>query len=66
MLIGSPGRSRWPISASGPAWHPATLTSRNNLAAAYESAGRLGEAIPLYQQTLVDRVRSSAATTRSP
>ncbi|MHB1432908.1 MAG: tetratricopeptide repeat protein, partial [Streptosporangiaceae bacterium] len=31
--------------------HPDTLTSRNNLAGAYESAGRLGEAIPLYQAT---------------
>ena len=27
--------------------HPDTLGSRNNLAGAYESAGRLGEAIPL-------------------
>ena len=37
--------------------HPDTLVSRNNLASAYESAGRLGEAIPLYEQVLADRVR---------
>ncbi|MHA4990996.1 tetratricopeptide repeat protein [Streptomyces sp. SD18] len=32
--------------------HPDTLTSRNNLAYAYESAGDLGRAIPLYEATL--------------
>lgn len=32
--------------------HPDTQTSRNNLAYAYESAGDLGRAIPLYQQTV--------------
>ena len=37
--------------------HPNTLTSRNNLAGAYESAGRLDEAITLYQHTLNDCVR---------
>ena len=37
--------------------HPQTLIARNNLAGAYESAGRLGEAIPLYEQVLADRVR---------
>ncbi|MHB1430825.1 MAG: tetratricopeptide repeat protein, partial [Streptosporangiaceae bacterium] len=37
--------------------HPQTLASRNNLAGAYESAGRLGEAIPLYQATLADSER---------
>jgi tetratricopeptide (TPR) repeat protein/pimeloyl-ACP methyl ester carboxylesterase len=37
--------------------HPDTLTSRNNLAGAYESAGRLSEAIPLYEQTLAERER---------
>ena len=37
--------------------HPQTLTSRNNLAYAYQSAGRLGEAIPLYEQVLADRTR---------
>ncbi|TYB40820.1 tetratricopeptide repeat protein [Actinomadura chibensis] len=37
--------------------HPSTLTSRNNLAGAYESAGDLRRAIPLYQQTLADRER---------
>ncbi|HRY10866.1 MAG TPA: tetratricopeptide repeat-containing protein, partial [Candidatus Nanopelagicales bacterium] len=37
--------------------HPDTLASRNNLAGAYESAGDLARAIPLYQQTLTDRER---------
>ena len=37
--------------------HPDTLASRNNLAYAYESAGDLGRAIPLYEQTLADRER---------
>ena len=37
--------------------HPDTLTSRNNLADAYQSAGRLDRAIPLYEQTLADRER---------
>ncbi|WP_423842205.1 tetratricopeptide repeat protein, partial [Actinomyces naeslundii] len=35
--------------------HPDTLTSRNNLAGAYRDAGRLDEAIPLFEQTLEDR-----------
>jgi len=34
--------------------HPDTLTSRNNLAYAYKSAGQLDQAIPLYQATLTD------------
>ena len=37
--------------------HPDTLTSRNNLAAAYRAAGDLGRAIPLHEQTLADRER---------
>ena len=37
--------------------HPQTLTCRNNLACAFESAGRLTEAIPLYEQVLADRIR---------
>jgi len=37
--------------------HPDTLTTRNNLASAYDSAGRFGEAIELYEQVLADRVR---------
>ena len=37
--------------------HPSTLTARNNLAGAYQTAGRLNEAIPLYQQNLKDRTR---------
>ena len=34
--------------------HPHTLASRNNLAYAYESAGDLGRAIPLYEAALAD------------
>ncbi|MFE3703042.1 tetratricopeptide repeat protein, partial [Nocardia tengchongensis] len=37
--------------------HPATLTSRNNLAYAYRSAGRSCEAIPLYERALTDSER---------
>ncbi|MFE7077726.1 tetratricopeptide repeat protein [Streptomyces sp. NPDC057620] len=37
--------------------HPSTLASRNNLAYAYESAGDLGRAIPLYERTLDERER---------
>lgn len=40
----------------GPA-HTLTLTSVHNLAAAYESAGRLDKAIPLYEKSLADRER---------
>ena len=34
--------------------HPRTLTSRNNLAAVYQAAGRLDKAIPLFERTLAD------------
>ena len=37
--------------------HPYTLISRNNLAYAYESAGRLEQAIPLYEQNLTEALR---------
>ena len=37
--------------------HPDTLASRSNLAVAYVSAGRLAEAIALYEQVLTDRTR---------
>ncbi|OLO50827.1 tetratricopeptide repeat protein, partial [Actinomyces oris] len=37
--------------------HPSTLTARLNLAGAYCDAGRLDEAITLYEQTLEDRTR---------
>ena len=37
--------------------HPGTLTSQNNLADAYQEAGRVAEAIPLYEQILADRER---------
>ena len=35
--------------------HPGTLASHSNLAYAYQAAGRLDEAIPLYEQNLKDR-----------
>ncbi|MER5387355.1 toll/interleukin-1 receptor domain-containing protein, partial [Streptomyces sp. NPDC002688] len=37
--------------------HPHTLASRSNLANAYRSAGDLGRAIPLFEQTLTDSQR---------
>ncbi|MGV9383444.1 tetratricopeptide repeat protein [Nonomuraea sp. NPDC003707] len=37
--------------------HPDTLTSRNNLAHAYQAAGDLSRAIPLYEATLADSER---------
>ena len=37
--------------------HPYTLNSRNSLAAAYQSAGRSAEAIPLFERTLVAQER---------
>ena len=37
--------------------HPETLSSRNNLAGAYRSAGRLGDATPRYEQNLRDTER---------
>ena len=37
--------------------HPDTLASRNNLAGAYREAGRLEEAIALFEQVLTDRTR---------
>ena len=37
--------------------HPDTLGSRNNLAAAYQAAGRVGAAIPLFEQVLAARER---------
>ena len=37
--------------------HPHTLTSRNNLAIAYQEAGHTGEAITLHEQTLAARER---------
>jgi RNA polymerase sigma factor (sigma-70 family) len=38
--------------------HPDTLNSRNSLAAAYLAAGRVAEAIPLFEQTLTVRQRT--------
>ena len=32
--------------------HPDTLTSRNNLASAYQAAGRIAEAIAMHEATL--------------
>ena len=37
--------------------HPDTLASRHNLAYAYRAAGRLTEAIQLFEQTLHDCIR---------
>ncbi|WP_314158566.1 tetratricopeptide repeat protein, partial [Actinomyces oris] len=37
--------------------HPDTLTSQNNLAKACHKAGKLNEAIPLFEQTLDARIR---------
>jgi tetratricopeptide (TPR) repeat protein len=37
--------------------HPHTLQSRNNLALAYQAAGRLDEAISLHEQALAARER---------
>jgi RNA polymerase sigma factor (sigma-70 family) len=37
--------------------HPETLNSRNSLAAAYLAAGRVADAIPLFEQTLAVRQR---------
>ena len=37
--------------------HPDTLNSRNSLAAAYLAAGRVADAIPLFEQTLAGRER---------
>ena len=37
--------------------HPSTLASRNSLAGAYQEAGRLEEAIALFEQNLEDRTR---------
>ena len=45
--------------------HPDTLTSRTNLANAYQAAGRAAEAIPLHEQTLADR-GAGAGPGRSP
>ena len=44
--------------------HPSTLAARFNLAYAYESAGRLGEAIPLYEQVLAGYERVLGADHR--
>lgn len=41
--------------------HPDTLASRNNLASAYESAGRLTSAIELYEQNVNDAERVLSA-----
>ena len=37
--------------------HPQTLTSRNNLAGAYQRSSLLDEAIQLFEQTLHDCIR---------
>jgi Tetratricopeptide repeat len=37
--------------------HPDTLTSRHSLAVAYQAAGDLDRAIPLYEQALTEGAR---------
>ena len=37
--------------------HPDTLNARNSLAAAYRTAGRIAEAVPLFERTLIARQR---------
>jgi tetratricopeptide (TPR) repeat protein len=37
--------------------HEDTLTSQNNLAGAYQAAGRIGDAVPLFERTLADSAR---------
>jgi hypothetical protein len=44
------------VRALGPD-DPSTMSSRNNLASAYQDAGRTGEAIALHEQTLAGRER---------
>jgi Tetratricopeptide repeat len=54
----APSRHAWryrPHNRRGD--HRDTLSSRNSLAGAYQSAGDLGRAISLYEQTLADRQR---------
>jgi hypothetical protein len=41
--------------------YPNTLLVRNNLAAAYQAAGRLDGAIPLFERTLADCERVLSA-----
>ena len=38
--------------------HPDTLNARDSLAAAYQTAGLIADAIPLFERTLVDRERT--------
>ena len=42
--------------------HPDTLTAGNNLATAYRDAGRVEEAIPLFERNLADRERAQGET----
>jgi hypothetical protein len=53
ILVAEPLLAVWALCL-GPA-HPDTLTYRNNLAAAYQEAGRPAEAIALHQRALADR-----------
>ena len=39
------------------AQHPNTLAARHSLAGAYQEAGRVGEAVALYERTLANRER---------
>jgi tetratricopeptide (TPR) repeat protein len=55
ILVGEPllADQEWVLGAD----HPQTLRTRNNLALAYQAAGRTAEAITLHEQTLADRER---------
>ena len=43
--------------------HPDTLTSMNNLAAAYQAAGKMDKALPLFEETLAKTGKPSSAPT---
>jgi len=43
--------------------HPKHSTAMSNLASAYQAAGQLDKALPLYQQTLAKRMAALATIT---
>jgi tetratricopeptide (TPR) repeat protein len=53
-IMAAESLSRDCANARGPD-HPTTLTTIANLAYAYQAAGRIDEALPLYERTLADR-----------
>ena len=46
--------------------HPDTLISRHSLAGAYQAAGRLGEAVALYERTLEPGAPTGCRAPREP